>query len=257
MRKLRFQYVSDLHLEIWPKTTPFNQFVGLTKYSKNTQLILAGDITTFKCERTIPFLKWCSNNFENVFYVSGNHEYYSRSENTIEEGINLKKTICKNVGENVHALDDEVYELNGDTVVIGSTMWSYIPYPIEHIASQKINDYYQIKDFTVTYQNELHEKSKQFIEESLRKYTDKKKVVITHHAPSENNTISQKYQGSELNPVFAVNVENIAECADYWVFGHTHFTTKFKIGNCQVMSNAKGYNQESDKNFNPNEYFEI
>lgn len=55
---LRLQFASDLHLEIHPKDVPFQNFVGLTPTSKETHLILAGDIVSFNCERTIPFFKW-------------------------------------------------------------------------------------------------------------------------------------------------------------------------------------------------------
>ena len=44
-------------------------------------------------------------------------------------------------------------------------------------------------------------------------------------------------------------MENLVVKADYWIFGHTHFTTEFKIGKCLVMSNCKGYGNDTDDTF--------
>ncbi len=69
---MRFQYVSDLHLEVGQQYSSY-QIPPCAPY-----LILAGDIS-----RIVPdyddlsiFLAIQCQNFEKVLYVLGNHEFY-------------------------------------------------------------------------------------------------------------------------------------------------------------------------------------
>lgn len=177
---------------------------------------------------------------------------------TIDECVKWKRDICKQCGSNIISLDDEVVHLRENVILIGSTMWTDIPIEIANEVERKINDYHQIKNFNVPYQNELHQQAKKFIDSQLsRPRNNCTTIVATHHAPVENLTISERWRGTPLNPVFAVNVEDLVQKADYWIFGHTHYTTEFEIGDCKVMSNCKGYGRETDDKFTPNRIIEI
>ncbi len=65
----KFQLFSDIHLE-FSKT--FFKLPPLTNY-----LFLAGDIGKLSHLTFKPFFDYCSNNWKEIFYVLGNHEYYS------------------------------------------------------------------------------------------------------------------------------------------------------------------------------------
>ena len=76
-----FQYVSDLHLEMkgnacYLQDNPIEPAADV--------LILGGDITnlsyapTWKLEKD--FFKQLSRQFEQVYWIPGNHEYYSRRD---------------------------------------------------------------------------------------------------------------------------------------------------------------------------------
>ena len=198
---------------------------------------------------TLPFCR-CSENFKKVYWISGNHEYYMQGTYTIDECLGWKRDICKHSGDNVVPLDNEIALLRDDIVLIGSTMWTNIPIEMAPLVEQKINDYRQIKDFTVPYQNQLHFEAKKFLHDSLDRFGETHTTIVaTHHAPVEKLTISKQWRGTPLNPVFATNVEHLVQKADYWIFGHTHYTTEFTLGKCKVMSNCKGYGRDTDDKF--------
>lgn len=71
--------MSDLHLE----------GCSLEIENKNADLlILAGDITTQNSYKShYDFFKNCSDNWEKVAYVCGNHEYYKGDIEETERGI--------------------------------------------------------------------------------------------------------------------------------------------------------------------------
>jgi Icc-related predicted phosphoesterase len=76
----------------------------------------------------------------------------------------------------------------------------------------------------------------------LEKYRDKKRVVISHHAPVKNpNT---KYGNSNLQAAFnSLDMVEIIEKyqPDLWIYGHTHECDNHKIGKTEIISNQLGY----------------
>jgi Icc-related predicted phosphoesterase len=90
----------------------------------------------------------------------------------------------------------------------------------------------------------MHEIFKSKLTTWLDKHKGKKRVVISHHAPTKNpNT---KYQNNKLQHAFnSLDMEKII--AKYqpnlWIYGHTHECDKHKIGKTQIISNQLGYPQ--------------
>ena len=76
-RKLLVQVYSDIHIELWNKIP---ELPVKAKY-----LFLAGDICNQIHPLFYPFFDYCSSNWEKVFYISGNHEYYVKNNNAYEE----------------------------------------------------------------------------------------------------------------------------------------------------------------------------
>ena len=78
-----------------------------------------------------------------------------------------------------------------------------------------------------------------------------KRVVITHHLPSEGS-VHPQYANSELNPAFTSRLDETVALADLWVHGHTHescdYVVNGKNGNAaRVVCNPRGYSRyESD-----------
>lgn len=63
---MRIQYASDLHLELWPKTT-FEE----TLRPEADYLVLCGDVSTPDHPNYRKFLEFVSENWELVFYIPG------------------------------------------------------------------------------------------------------------------------------------------------------------------------------------------
>lgn len=255
---IKFQYASDLHLEVWSPIKPFEDFLTPPNNSEkdNTILVLAGDIAPITHTRLRDFLKWCSIHYKLVFFVSGNHEFYSKAQLTIEESSFLKRELCKSVSDNVISLDNQTYIINRkdlkDIAIIGSTMWSEIDMERASSIEKCINDYRQIGDFDVYSHVSRHHTDVSFIDDQLKNLDDDKyiKFVITHHAPLKVNlAISEKYLGDPNNSAFTTDLEDIVKKADYWLYGHTHFSTFNKIGRCVVSANCKGHSRDTGNNF--------
>lgn len=84
-KNLRFQIVSDLHLERYLKDDQYHCPFEITQSAPI--LILAGDIGRF-CDRIAlyGFLRAQCEKFERVVFVLGNHEFYGVSQ---EEGLRV------------------------------------------------------------------------------------------------------------------------------------------------------------------------
>ncbi len=87
MVKFRFQLFSDIHIEL-TKNVP--KLPALAPY-----LFLAGDIGKINANNFKEFIEYTNNNWKKIFYVCGNHEYYS-SNKTHEEINQLYKNFLAN-----------------------------------------------------------------------------------------------------------------------------------------------------------------
>jgi len=85
-------------------------------------------------------------------------------------------------------------------------------------------------------------------------------MIVTHHAPTLNDTSEHKFEGPFFNPVmfgFSSNLEYLFKNygrdnnsnVDTWLFGHTHFSNQIVKYGTKIISNQRGYNFEVDKNY--------
>lgn len=260
----KFAYCSDLHLD-------FGSLV-----IDNTEgadcLILAGDIIEFS--QLVPksdlsynyvdeFFKNISDQFKQVIWVPGNHEYYGGS---IWQGPRIaERYLEKNGFGNIKVVDNGVVYVN-DIPVIGTTLWTSLdnanPIVMEAVG-RSINDYVHINtkrgDIDVvlrpidTYN--MHMAAIRFLDETI---TDVPCIVVSHHAPS---FACSDYPPSVIDHAYMSNLCDFIldrPTIKKWVFGHTHSRKQFDLGDTEILSNCRGYAkyEKMSKTFEL-KYFEV
>ena len=83
--------------------------------------------------------------------------------------------------------------------------------------------------------------------------------VFTHHAPSFQS-MTDSYRSDDVKGAYATNMEEFIENNPnirYWAHGHVHETNDYMVGECNVISNPRGYyqcgeNPDFNVNFNVN-----
>lgn len=229
---------SDLHLEFGTDFLPPQE-------SAADVMVLAGDICVLNDYKHLN--RFLSVWKKPVLYVTGNHEYYTRSPITAENDA-FKKWLSE-THPNVRLLLDEPTTIEGVNF-FGGTMWTNFAggnRKSMDIAENSMNDFRLIRTenhdvLTPADTLDLHSSFVQKLVEWFETPLSGARVVITHHAPVINpNT---KYRGSELSPAFnSLDMEEVIEKyqPDLWVYGHTHECDRQTIGKTSVLSNQLGY----------------
>jgi len=201
------------------------------------------------------FFEECSQKYEHVIFVLGNHEhYYFRFQKT----VGFIKGWFKQLGlENIHVLDNEAITIDG-IKFFGATLWtnmrashpevmwdvkrnmsdcSLIQYHDETISMYGISPVFMTPQDMV----KEHEYSMQRMIEELS--TEEPAIVVTHHTPSYqsippwHNLDNLSYAYSTDLDDFIINSENLL----MWFHGHTHTPFKYMIGNTAIVCNPRGY----------------
>ncbi|ARF08653.1 metallophosphatase [Catovirus CTV1] len=255
MKKFLLQYVSDIHLEYSHKIPNIKPIVN--------NIALLGDIGSPRMSLYKDFLKDVSNKFDNVFLVSGNHEYWNMpmygdriySKEDIDEMI--EDQISKY--PNIHYLNNKSY-IDNNVVIIGSTLWSEIPEEKKEVASRIVGDCKMIKynnSIDQRLNNQMFYDCSEFIGKKIKDNIDKKVVVLTHHCPSYK-FISEKFKNYNNNFAFASNLDHmLSSPVCVWLSGHTHGNF-YKVINGVICSiNCQGYRKENLKDYNVEKYIQL
>ncbi len=238
------QYISDIHLEMWASNPAFYQ--QILKPSA-PYLILAGDICSYeKRQKLKPFLEYCSVNWDKIFMVAGNHEYYAYKTpmSRVEEWL---KEECA-AFPNIHFLQKETYNLEEKYAIIGATLWTHIDPEIDYEVYAQMNDFKKITNddgtcFKPDNCRQLYQDHAQFIDNAINSalLNDYIPIVITHHLPSPA-LIHPKYVDSHLNSCYASPfLDYMHDKPSLWFYGHSHVqgVKDFKHTKCCI--NALGY----------------
>lgn len=231
---MKIAIASDLHLE----------FADLDFDNPGADvLVLAGDICTLRHldaegklgDRFRAFFKRCTSRFPHVLYVLGNHESYNSR-------VDKSEARARDI-PGVTFLQDRHIDLDGYRFW-GATLWTdFNRDPIaKQIARGGMNDYKTIRTkggemrLTPDDTAEWHQTSLKSLK-SLRP-----DVVITHHAPSYRS-IPDHFKGDVLNPAYASSLDALVLDLkpQLWIHGHIHSHNDYRIGNCRVVSNPRGY----------------
>lgn len=250
---MKFQYFSDIHTEQY-KSNPKKLMKILQKLKVCAPyLILAGDIGDPYSKIYQDFMTFLSQQFDYIFLICGNHEYYIK-QGTMEAVHNKIKSFTSSL-PNVIFLDNNVFHIpNSDISIFGATFWTDIIPEEQKDIQEYIADYVKIPDFTIEECKRLHYYSCQKLQEALDIIATRRFIVISHHLPSYL-LIDEKYLSIKpsLNSSFATNI-SIATSKQIvaWVAGHTHTAIEKE----KFYINPIGYKGENIK-YDFNKIFEL
>lgn len=250
---MRLDLVSDLHLEFDVK--------NLILTPNADTLVMAGDIMgvdSLSTEKSLPFSIWLTQMaglYKNVVWVFGNHEHYGSI--ITESKKELQLFLDAHKLNNIHLLENETIEIE-DAIIFGATMWTSIDnqHPVKMFSIEKaMNDYSYIKRHRVSSSGALkreklrtidtvniHKESLKHFREFAKLKTDKKKIVVSHHAPSFMS-ICGEFVGHYLNDAYAEDLysEYFNSGVVLSVHGHIHDPVDYMLGKTLVRSNPRGY----------------
>lgn len=240
---MKIQIASDIHLEFpqnrkWLSENPLVPQAEL--------LILAGD--------TVPYVyaNWAEDfydninrNFDQVFSIFGNHEFYRGEINSAYPNYQ------ENITENIIQLNNKSI-LFQDIRLIFSTLWTDVPLKLRPEVQELMNDYRLIKKRTlfkelVNIQVEdmvnYYQQSLDFLVSEIEKYHNQKTVVVTHHVPVYE-LLPARFMESALkysygNDLSDLIINNPQICL--WIYGHCHTFDQRKIGETTLIRNPLGY----------------
>lgn len=269
---VKFQYISDLHLEHYKNINSIN----FEKIDDCENLILLGDIGYAYSDIYHEFINYCSDNWLNVFVIFGNHEYYC-----IQKPIKTMEDINKEVlkfRKNVYFLNNDYILINkhDNTVkklldredhsndyikIIGSTMWSNIT----NSAASNINDYRFIYTTSTTNltsddTRNFFKLSKEYLLQELQ-IDNLNTIVLTHHGI--NSLTNGPYMGNFLASGYATDIPELSQFPNLiaCINGHTHVSIDTVIPNTNIklLANCYGYKGENHRvvKYNKDAFLEV
>ena len=243
--RTRFQIMSDLHLEVGQQYADFEIPV------EAPYLILAGDIGRLKdYQPYLDFLRRHCERFIKVFLILGNHEFFGTSH---AEGLELARCLEKEPGCNgkLHVMNRNRLDLDISPriTILGCTLQSRIPSEAKPTVQMKVNDFKHIDNWTVDDHNSEHQHDVEWLQSEIQKirreeHEPKRDIlVITHHAPTVHGTSKPSDLANSWSCAFSTDLLGDVVLADvqWWVFGHTHFTSEFEHSQVRLVSNQRGY----------------
>lgn len=259
LNRVRIQYASDLHLEFYKSPPSFQTLLKPVA----PLLALAGDIGSPQIPHYTDFLRYCSEHWESVFVVAGNHEFYRR---TYQHNLQLCGEVASQF-PNVHFLHRGRVELpQYGVTVLGATLWTDLGTPYrQEVAKDVLSDYRNIlveKEGVMADQRQVrllepsdtdrwHHDDMTWLHREIQENASigRPTIVITHHLPTYQ-LIATRYQQSPINFCFASDCRGLLrDPVRAWICGHTHTaincTAETRRGHILLGVNPLGYPNET------------
>jgi hypothetical protein len=263
-RPLRFQILSDLHLET-PLSSP--SYDKLTIPISAPNLFLLGDIGLTTHPQLFTFLSSLLTTYPSlqIYYVLGNHEAY---HTTLDLSISTLQTFSSNwlakdpsgVGR-FHFLHRTRIDLSPTLTLLGCTLWTRIPPPSIPACASLLTDFSDrngIWDRSIEQHNLDHSTDLSWLNSTVAQIAatepEREIVVLTHHSPTiDPRANSARHRGSSTNCGFRTDLSGemcwTSKRVKMWAYGHTHFSCQFREGGEEgmlVVSNQMGYNKSKE-----------
>ena len=262
---MKIAVCSDLHLEF--------QTVILPNTEGANVLILSGDICVahslhdHPVDNPIPedamkpgrnqqaahdyreFFAHVSNEYPQVVYVTGNHEFY---HGRYPDAYDWLRDEMK-AYPNIHFLEMDKVEIDGVTFV-GGTLWTDMnkndPTTM-HMIEGMMNDFRIIRNSQRGYSKFSpldavihHRKTVEYIKTVVDSDPSKKYVVVGHHAPTPLS-IHEKYKAQTwMNGGYHSDLSELIldrPQIALWTMGHMHDPHTYYMGDTLVAANPRGY----------------
>ena len=234
---MQIQVLSDLHIEFHADNG--QSFLDALDPTGVDVLVVAGDAGL--ATHSVQFLKGLCQKYPHVVFVVGNHEYYNTYRHIVVEKLNAVRLRCPNF----HPLLDNTVTIDGQRFV-GSTLW-FPDSPKVQRHKSGLNDFHCIRGDFERWVVRANEQAQAF----LRSTVTQDDVVVTHHIPTPQGS-DPRWRMSSMNIFFITDMEELIQKAQpkLWVYGHTHDSHDFKIGETRLVCNPFGYAaREENPNF--------
>lgn len=243
-----FDVCSDLHLEF---DLDFYGYLdrpyidNLFSRGSSDNLIIAGDLFAIPYKDSAQLFddiigtvnEVVKSRYNNAYFVLGNHDYwYHYNGDQLPVNFWTEKLPSFNV---LDISTNPVAQLD-DLVIFGSTGWTEINNVIKQSLVQRWMNDYQYSDLTAGYTSKIASDTRQQIDTVAKQHTDKKVVVITHHAPLQQC----QYVHKDLPEAYFNCWDKLLDDNPNivtWIHGHVHQQYQFQHNKCTVVSNARGY----------------
>ncbi|QPH00299.1 hypothetical protein C2857_003710 [Epichloe festucae Fl1] len=250
---MAIQLLSDLHLEA-PKAYDIFDIVPKAPY-----LALLGDIGNVVPHKHdyLGFLKRQLKLFRAVLFVPGNHEAYHSSW---PDAVQVLRAFAQEVGHDsslgefvlLNRSDFRLPDTN--IVILGCSLFSFIPPESQRTVGAGINDFYQIRDWDVDAHNEAHRQDLSWLNEQVTglEQSHVEIVILSHWSPSDDpRSMDPRHAGSPIVSGFSTDLREEA-CfksgkVKVWAFGHTHYNCDFLLAReegvepLRLVANQRGY----------------
>ena len=255
---MRIRQMSDLHLEFEPTFRPYN--LGTADI-----LMLNGDICMAaylnkspdspyyeRGQAFLDFFEFCSNEYENVLYIPGNHEYYRGYIDTADDIIRESLSVFPNI----HFMNNQSWEKDGITF-LGATLWTNVNHnnPItEQYLMSGMNDFRIVNWKKDSYGGRFRPSDAAAFHRRTLKYFDEASagldnvVIMSHHAPSFKSVHPKYHNDTQMNYGYFSDLDDFIldrPQIKLWTHGHMHDCFDYMVGDTRIVCNPRGYNDEN------------
>jgi Icc-related predicted phosphoesterase len=195
------------------------------------------------------FLDRVSFQFPQVVIVAGNHEFYHGKWN---QTIDIMRNECS-VYPNVHFLEQDTLTIE-DITFVGGTLWTDLNRgdPLTfHGVTNASNDYNTIRHDGLGYVKlrpahtlGRHRQTLEYFKQVIDQQIDSTVVVVSHMAPSSMSIHEQYRHDRIMNGAYHSDLSEFIldrPQIKLWMHGHVHTDFDYKIGDCRVVCNPRGY----------------
>lgn len=249
---MRLLLLSDLHLELSDlPPAPLPDF---------DVALLAGDIVN--PGRRLP--GWVASSpllrrARAVVAVSGNHEYFDTVLQ--REAAAMRAAAAAQKTPPLHWLDCAQVVIDG-VRFLGCTLWTDFGLRIDTaegplsdrargigIAQRAMVDYRAIgwhdggtpRRLSPHDTLRLHRQQRAWLQQQLEQPFDGPTVVITHHGP-HRGSLAPRFAADWVSTAYLSELpQAFFQVPALWLHGHTHSSHDYRVGNCRIVCNPRGY----------------